>query len=51
MYESTFRIIDKEYVEKPIVMLIAAGADLIVNIAIYKVLHGGLEHSHGLLTN
>jgi Co/Zn/Cd efflux system component len=51
MYESTHRIIDKAFVEKPMVMLIAAGADLIVNIAIYKVLHGGTEHSHGLLAD
>ena len=51
MYESTYRIIDKAFVEKPLVMLIAAGADLVVNIAIYKVLHGGTEHSHGLLAD
>lgn len=51
MYESTYRIIDKEFVEKPLVMLIAAGTDLIVNIAIYKVLHGGAQHSHGLLAD
>lgn len=31
-------------------MLIAAAADLVVNVAIYKVLHGGAGgHSHGLL--
>jgi Co/Zn/Cd efflux system component len=49
VFESTSRIIDKVFVEKPFVMLIAATADLFVNIAIFKVLHGGANHSHGLL--
>lgn len=51
MYESTHRIVNKEFVEKPLVMLVAAGADLVVNIAIFKVLHEGHNHSHGLLNS
>lgn len=49
MIESTHRIINKEFVEKPLIMLIAAAADLFVNLSIYKVLHEGPGHSHGLL--
>jgi cation diffusion facilitator family transporter len=51
MYEATLRVIAKEFVEKPFVMLIAAGGGLVVNIAMYKVLHGGATHSHGLLAD
>ncbi len=51
MYEASFRIIDKNFVQKPFVMLIAAGAGLVVNIIMYKVLHGGATHSHGLLAD
>ena len=32
-------------------MLIVAVAGLFVNIAMYKVLHGGATHSHGLLSD
>lgn len=51
MYEATLRVINKDFVEKPFVMLIAAGGGLIVNIAMYKILHGGATHSHGLLAD
>lgn len=50
MYESTLRIIDKDFVQKPFVMLIAAGAGFLVNVLMYKILHGGASHSHGLLS-
>lgn len=32
-------------------MLITAGAGLVVNIVMYKILHGGGSHSHGLLAD
>ena len=32
-------------------MLITAGGGLIVNIVMYKVLHNGENHSHGLLSD
>lgn len=32
-------------------MLITAGGGLIVNIVMYKVLHNGSNHSHGLLAD
>jgi len=32
-------------------MLITAGGGLIVNIVMYKVLHNGSNHSHGLLSD
>ncbi len=50
-YEATLRVFDKAFVEKPFVMLIAAGGGLIVNIVMYKILHGGASHSHGLLAD
>ena len=50
LYESTNRIIDKEFVEEPMIMLITAGGGLIVNIVMYKILHNGSNHSHGLLS-
>lgn len=37
--------------EKPFIMLISAGAGLLINIGMYKVLHGGASHSHGLLSD
>lgn len=49
LYEATLRIINKEFVEDPKVMLIVAGAGLAVNIVMYFVLHTGQGgHSHGL---
>jgi zinc transporter 2 len=51
IFESTHRILNKEFVEKPLVMMIAATADLLVNIAIYKILHQGPTHSHGLMAS
>lgn len=51
IFESTHRIVNKEFVEKPLVMIVAATADLLVNIGIYKILHQGPTHSHGLLGN
>jgi zinc transporter 2 len=50
LYESTHRIIDREFVEEPMAMLITAGGGLIVNIVMYKVLHNDSNHSHGLLS-
>lgn len=47
-YEATMRIINKEFVEDPKVMLIVAGAGLGINIIMYFVLHTGSGHSHGL---
>jgi zinc transporter 2 len=47
--ESTSRIINKEFVEQPLIMLIVAGGGLMVNIGMYFVLHSGTGgHSHGL---
>lgn len=48
-YEATNRIIDKEFVEEPIAMLIVAGVGLLINIIMYFVLHTG-GHSHGLMS-
>lgn len=49
IYEATLRIINREFVEDPKVMLIVAGAGLAVNIVMYFVLHTGKGgHSHGL---
>ena len=33
------------------IMLITAVAGFIVNFAIYKILHHGGEHNHGLISN
>lgn len=46
--ESTTRIINKEFVQQPRVMLIVAVSGLCVNICMYFVLHSGGGHSHGL---
>jgi zinc transporter 2 len=51
VFESTQRIIEKQFVSKPFIMLISAGAGLLINIGMYKVLHGGASHSHGLLSD
>ncbi len=32
-------------------MLITAGGGLLINIILYKILHGGASHSHGLLND
>lgn len=50
MYEATLRLIDNEFVENPLVMLITAAGGLVINIVMYKVLHGGKSHSHGLMS-
>jgi zinc transporter 2 len=50
IYEATLRIINKEFVEQPLVMLIVGVGGLFVNIIMYFVLHGGGGHSHGLMT-
>ncbi len=49
IYEATLRIIDKEFVQEPLAMLIVASAGLAVNIIMYFVLHTG-GHSHGLMS-
>lgn len=46
--ESTSRIVNKEFVQEPKIMLIVAGGGLLVNIGMYFVLHSGGGHSHGL---
>mgnify|MGYP000863080843 CR=1 FL=1 len=49
LYEATLRIINKEFVEDPKVMLIVAGGGLVINIIMYFVLHTGPGgHSHGI---
>ncbi len=45
--ESTSRIVNKEFVQEPRIMLIVAGGGLLVNIGMYFILHSG-GHSHGL---
>ena len=39
IYEATTRIINKTYVDNPVIMLITAGGGLIVNLIMAKVLH------------
>jgi zinc transporter 2 len=51
IFEATLRIINKEFVEKPAIMLITAIAGLLINIILYKILHGGASHSHGLMAD
>ena len=51
VFEAAQRIIDREHVEKPFVMFITACGGLIVNIVMYKVLHGAESHGHGLLAD
>ena len=51
VYEASFRIVDQEFVEKPFIMLCTAGAGLLVNIVMYKILHGAGSHGHGLLAD
>lgn len=41
IYEATMRIINKEFVKEPKVMLIVAAIGLPINIVMYFVLHGG----------
>lgn len=48
-YEATTRIINKEFVKEPLVMLIVAAVGLPINIVMYFVLHTG-GHSHGLMS-
>ena len=49
IFEATTRIINKEFVEKPKIMAITAFCGVVINIALFKVLHGGATHSHGLM--
>lgn len=49
IYEATVRIINKEFVKEPKVMLIVAGIGLPINIIMYFVLHDG-GHTHGLMS-
>jgi Co/Zn/Cd efflux system component len=51
LFEATERIIARDHVEKPFVMFITAVGGLIVNIVMYKVLHGADHHGHGLLAD
>jgi zinc transporter 2 len=46
LYEATHRIIVKEFVQDPLIMLITAGGGLLCNIAMAKVLHSGPGHHH-----
>jgi zinc transporter 2 len=49
-FEATERITNKAFVEDPFIMLITASAGLVINIVMYKILHGA-DHSHGLLSD
>jgi solute carrier family 30 (zinc transporter), member 2 len=51
IFEATNRIINKAFVELPAIMLITALAGLLINIILYKILHGGSSHSHGLMAD
>lgn len=51
MIEATERIVNKAIVERPGIMLITAIVGLIINIILYKILHGGASHSHGLMAD
>jgi Co/Zn/Cd efflux system component len=50
-YESTLRIINKEFVEDPMIMLITSVGGFFINLVMYKVLQNGAHHSCGLLSN
>lgn len=45
-YEATSRIINKEPVEEPLIMLITAGFGFLCNLIMAKVLHSSPGHSH-----
>ena len=47
--EATSRIMNKEFVRQPKYMVITAGLGVVVNIVLFKVLHHGAGHSHGLM--
>ena len=49
VYESILRILNKEYVEKPLIMLIGAGAGFLVNLLIYRVLYVGKREDYNLV--
>ena len=52
LYEATHRIINKEVVEDPYIMLITAAFGLFCNLVMAKVLHSsptGDVHNHGNL--
>lgn len=49
IYEATLRVISKQFVAEPLVMLIVGAGGLVINIIMYMVLHTG-EHSHGLMS-
>lgn len=48
--EATDRIINKVYVKKPYFMLLFAIGAFFINVIMYFILHGGSEHSHGLMS-
>lgn len=50
MIEATQRIINKEFVERPAIMVITAIAGMLINVILYNILHGGSSHSHGLMS-
>lgn len=49
IYEATMRIVDREFVQEPLAMLIVAAGGLPINIIMYFILHSGEGHSHGLM--
>ena len=49
LIEATLRIVNKEFVREPKIMAMTAGFGVVVNIVLFKVLHGGATHSHGLM--
>ena len=51
IYEATLRIVNKEIVKQPVIMLITSVVGLLINVVLYKILHGGSSHSHGLLND
>lgn len=44
IYQATMRIVHKEFVRQPVIMLITAGVGLLINIILFNILHGGAEH-------
>ena len=49
-YKATKRIIEKSFVSNPTIMLYTSIIGMIINIIIYKIIHSGEEHSHGLMS-
>ena len=50
LYKATERIINKNFVKDPTIMLYTAIIGMIINLIIYKIIHTGEEHSHGLMS-